>query len=173
MKTNSIKDQLISLVGDLDENKLEKVLSELLLLKKKPFVYTDIKSFDDACEKLNISAKDLPDVSCIPLRFRKANIVNYKLSIIYEAINEDWVADFSDSDQYKYYPYFKYEAQRSSGGSAADDKSAFGFSYADCDYIYDDTYSDVGGFLCTNTSEKAKYMGTQFEDLYNDLLIKQ
>lgn len=79
-----------------------------------------------------------------------------KLTIIARALNQGWRPDFSDSNQKKWYPWFKYNG------------SGFGFSHTvyDCTFTY--TYS--GSRLCFATEELAEYAGTQFIQIYNDLL---
>jgi len=78
-----------------------------------------------------------------------------KLMIICRVLNGDWLPDWTDYSQYKYYPWFTH-------------KSGFGLSYGDC--VYARTDASVGARLCYKTSDLAKYAGTQFADLYNDYL---
>lgn len=121
------------------------------------FDYKTIKSFADACRKLNIDPEQLPDVSMIPEEFRKAIINAYKLMIIYKAINDGWTPDWSNSNQYKYYPWFGVLG------------SGVGFSYS----IYYCAYAstDVGSRLCTDTSEKALYIAEQFGTEYKEYFL--
>lgn len=121
------------------------------------FDYKSIKTFEDACKKLGLDPAALPDVSNIPEDLRKPIIANYKLTIIYRAINNGWRPDWSNWDQYKYFPWYRVLS------------SGFGFSSAS--YGYDDTDSNVGSRLCTDTSEKALYIANQFEDLYKDYFL--
>ena len=85
----------------------------------------------------------------------KSEIAFMKLKTIFKAankMNNDWKADYSNSSQYKYYPYFVW---RSSG-----------FRYLGT--YYADAYTNTGSRLCCGTSDDAKYIGKKFEDLYND-----
>ena len=125
--------------------------------KASTFDYKTIKTFEDACKKLNLDPTKLPDVSGIPEEFTKPIIAAYKLYVIYKAINNGWVPDWSNWDQYKYYPWFKVLS------------SGFGFSHSL--YIYANTVTTVGSRLCTDTSEKAEYIGKQFEALYQEYLL--
>src|ERR1035437_5555493 len=70
------------------------------------FDYKTIKTFEDACKKLGVDPSKLPDVSGILEEFAKPIIAAYKLMIIYKAINNGWKPNWSNSDQYKYYPWF-------------------------------------------------------------------
>jgi len=120
------------------------------------FDYTTIKTFEDACKKVNTDPAKLPDVSGILEEFAKPIIAAYKLLIIYKAINNEWKPDWSNWDQYKYYPWFEVLS------------SGFGFSTSDFDC--DSTHSTVGSRLCFESEEKAKYAGNQFLQLYKDFL---
>jgi hypothetical protein len=125
--------------------------------KSVAFDYTTIKSFEYACKHLGLNPTDLPDVSTIPEEFRKAIIAGFKLMIIYKAINNGWKPDWSNYRQGKYYPWFEVLS------------SGFGFSHAH--YFFDGTYAIVGSRLCTDTSEKALYIGKQFEVEYKDYFL--
>jgi len=121
------------------------------------FDFKTIKTFEDACKKLNIDAALLPDLSMIPEEFCKPIIAAYKLFIIYKAINNGWIPDWSKSTQWKYYPWF---AVLSSG-----------FSFSDSIYNNAHTRTSVGSRLCTNSSEKALYIAKQFEAEYKDYFL--
>jgi len=125
--------------------------------KVEKFDYKTIKTFEDACNKLGIDPSKLPDLSMIPEEFRKPLIATYKLFIVFKAINDGWIADYSNHSQWKYYPWFRVLS------------SGFGFSASY--YCYGYAASDIGSRLCTDTSEKALYMAKQFEDLYKDLFL--
>jgi hypothetical protein len=123
-------------------------------------MYTDIKTFEDACKVLNLeSATIIPDFSLFPESDIDAMIAHAKLIIIAKAINGDWTPDWTDSSQWKYYPWFEM-------GSS----SGVGFS---CDgYDFWSTYSGVGSRLCFENREKAKYVGKQFQELYKIYFVK-
>jgi hypothetical protein len=114
--------------------------------KKKSF--KDIKTFEDACEELNIAPIFIDTNELDEIAYKK-------LKIIAAAINSGWVPDWENENQYKYYPYFKMS-------------SGFGFSTSGYDCDYSDT--GVGSRLCFETKEKAIHAGTQFTELYKDFL---
>ena len=122
-------------------------------------MYTDIKTFEDACKAINVEPTIIPDFSLYPESDQQAMIAHAKLVIIAKAINGDWVPDWTNSNWDKYYPWF--EMGSPSGG---------GFSFDDCDYW--SAGSAVGSRLCFESREKAKYAGTQFEDLYKAYFVK-
>lgn len=120
----------------------------------KPRDWHDIKTFEDACEALGITNEshtpifdedEAPD-----------EIAYKKLKVIVAAINQGWQPDWSNSDQYKYYPYFNL-----SSGS--------GFSGRGCDFGY--SYSSVGSRLCFESKEKCLYAAEQFKSIYKDFFI--
>ncbi len=124
--------------------------------------YTEIKTFEDACNAIGLQQPELviPDFSFFPESDRKAMIAHAKLVIIAKAINGDWVPDWTNGEWDKYFPWFRM-------GSS----SGVGFSFVG----YDDWRSGsfVGSRLCFETREKAKYAGTQFEELYKIYFVKE
>jgi len=122
-------------------------------------MYTEIKTFEDACKAINVEPTIIPDFSLFPESDQQAMIAHAKLVIIAKAINGDWVPDWTNGEWDKYYPWFKMGSP--SGG---------GFSYDDC--VAWDTGSDVGSRLCFESREKAIYAGKQFEDLYKVYFVK-
>lgn len=121
---------------------------------------SSIKTFEDACKATGIDPKILPDVSQLPEDFQKRAIANYKMDVINKALNDEglpepWVADYSDSDQRKYEPWFDF-----SPGS--------GWSYLVCAYW--STYTFAGARRNFRSREIAKYAATQFIEIYNDIL---
>ena len=126
------------------------------------FDFRTIRSFEDACKKENIDPIALPEVSMIPEEFRKALIAAYKLFIIFKAINNGWVADFTNSNQGKYYPYLWVLSS--------------GFRVVFSNYDYVNTGTIVGSRLCTFSSEAAIYIGQQFGvdgSEYKDFFLNQ
>lgn len=114
-------------------------------------------SFDEACARLGIS-NVLPDVSSFPESLQKHVTATYKLSRILEVNNGDWKPDLGDTDQWKYYPWF-----RINEGS-----SGFALSYDVYVCVYSRT--GLGARLACRSSELATAMGKNCIDLYTDLL---
>lgn len=117
---------------------------------KNQTVIERIKTFEDACLELGIDQSDV-------LVTNSAYGVNafIKLQIIAKALNEGWKANWNNSSEYKYYPWFKSDGKN-------------GFSC--CGYGYDYAVSCVGSRLCYHTKELAEYAGKQFEALYSEYL---
>lgn len=119
--------------------------------KEQVFDYTTIKTVEDAFKKCGLDPMVRPNVSMLPEKNGAFLITAFLLSIVFEAINDGWEPDYSDSKQYKYFPWPWV--------------SSSGFGFASSYYFYDHTTADVGFRLCTNTADKAKYVLNQFPDL--------
>lgn len=124
-------------------------------MKKENKKITDlVKTFDDA-RKLT-GRPDVPDFSNLPTDMRKHFEAQYKMIVIAEALNEEWIPDW-DNNEYKYYPWFEMSP------------SSFAFSDSD----YDDVYAIAGsGYrLKFRTRELAEYAAKQFIDIWKDIQI--
>ena len=120
-----------------------------------------LSNFEEACAKLG-KPTQLPDVSVWPERLQNHLVALYKLDTILEVNNDGWKANMADTDEYKYYPWFDINP---------DDQqpSGFGLSYYCYDYAY--SCSSLGARLYYKDRETAKYAGTQFTELYADMIL--
>jgi hypothetical protein len=121
------------------------------------FDYLTIKSFDDACARLNIDPLELPTVPRAMDRLSGRIIADYKLCIIFEAINNGWTPDWSKPSQYKYYPWYPVLSS--------------GFGFDGSGYGCDRTNTTVGSRLCTDTAKKALYIAVTFIKEYEQYLL--
>jgi hypothetical protein len=119
-----------------------------------------VKSFEDACEVLGIS-EDLPRVSNLREKHKKSILADYKLGIIAEALNEGWSPDWSNKNEYKYFPWWRVDTNGSFAGLA----SAMPISSATAAYAF------YGSRLGFKTEALARYAADQFKDLYEDMLL--
>lgn len=115
--------------------------------KKK---FNEINTFLDACAELDILQTDVFNE-----KDTTDEIAYKKLKIIAKAINQGWIPDWNNTDQKKWYPWFRMS-------------SGFGFDFTYYDYAGANT--GVGSRLCFETKEKAEYAGKQFEEIYKQLL---
>ena len=94
-------------------------------------------------------------------RHLNALVALNKLFSIADAWNkaDGFVPDFSDSSQYKYFPWFVY------------DKDAAGFVYANTNNTATNTYAIIGSRLCFKTANRARQFGEKFADLYNQVFL--
>lgn len=114
-----------------------------------------IKTFNEACKKLGLDSKNIPDVSMLSKDYAKAVIAYFKLIIITEALNDGWKPNWMDYNEYKYYPYFV--------------ASASGFSFCDCGNSH--TISHVSSRLVFKSKELAEFAGRHFLKLYLDHIM--
>jgi len=128
---------------------------------EKYFDYKTIETFEDACKKLCISPTSLPYVREMPLYLQDFITNIAKLSIIFQAINNGWKADFTNNQQRKYYPWFEIGIENTPSG--------FGFSHTAYDCA--NTYTAVGARLCCNSKEKALYIANTFQTEYLKILL--
>lgn len=124
---------------------------------------TRVKTFAAACKKLGLKTNG-PGVTGLPLKHRRAIIAFYKLTIIIQALNDGWVPDYTDTDQYKYYiwTYIKADAKRKGG-----------FGFGGTFYGWSDSRSAVGSRLCFKSRELAEWAWKQKEikALYKDYML--
>lgn len=91
----------------------------------------------------------------------KALIAYNRLCTIAQAWNkaDGFEPDFSNTSQYKYFPWFVY------------DNGAAGFVFAYSAYAATYASANVGSRLCFKTRERAMQFGKQFIDLWNDVFL--
>lgn len=91
----------------------------------------------------------------------KALIALNELFTIAEAWNEadEFVPDFSDLNQDKWFPWFKYK------------KDIAGFVFAGTDYASIYTNAIIGSRLCFESSVRASQFGKQFVNLFNKVFL--
>lgn len=91
----------------------------------------------------------------------KALIAYNRLCTIAQAWNkaDGFEPDFSNTSQYKYFPWFVY------------DNGAAGFVCAATDCTATSASAAIGSRLCFKTRERAMQFGKQFIDLWNDVFL--
>lgn len=84
----------------------------------------------------------------------------YMLVIIAQAWNkiDGFVPDWSNGDQWKYYPWFVY-------------KGLAGFVSANAYNTASAAFAHLGSRLCFKSSNRARQFGEMFTDLFNDFLL--
>ncbi len=80
------------------------------------------------------------------------------LFVAHDAVNPEFQPDFTNSNQWKYNPYFY-------PGSVSG--SRFAYSY----YAGRDTYSLVGSRLVSESGDASKHIANLFEDDYKNLMV--
>ena len=119
-----------------------------------------ITTFAQACKKLGIAPKTLPDTSGLLKHLAKGTVAHYKLMVIVEALNDGWKPDWNNSGQPKYFPWFDMEK---------DKNNPIGFRLSVV--LVCCTYSYVGSRLCFQKREVAEYAAKTFLKLYRDYFL--
>lgn len=126
-------------------------------IKKDSQKITDrLKTWEDACEMKGIDPVDSLPFPEPDNDFEEAINGTFQMFIIVDLLCEGWKPDYTNGNQYKYYPYFKYT---DSGFCFSDSLSVCG-------------NASVGARLVLPTRELAEYSGKQFKDIYNKFLTK-
>lgn len=131
------------------KNLLENLFGKKTFLKE---VTERIKTIEDVLEDNNTTQSDIHLMFAnVPEHLKAQHIAE----LLCKSLNEGWESDWDNSNEYKYYPWFKI-------GSS-------GFRY----YYYGHWHSDsnVSSRLCFKTSKLAVYAGEQFTDLYKQFMI--
>ena len=114
-----------------------------------------VKTFEDA-RKLT-GRPDVPDFSNLPTDMRKHFEAQYKMIVIAEALNEGWIPDWNNYNEYKYYPWFE--------------MSPSSFAFLDSGYAIAIARAGSGSRLCLKSKELSEYCGKQFIDLWKQFII--
>lgn len=124
------------------------------------------KAFKDQKDKIDL--KKLPDLSILPDRMSRGMLALLKLQVITEAVNNDdpkipeWKADYSDSNQRKWFPWYV-------GGSADGSGSGFRFDYSVSCWSL--TSTRIGARLALKDEARSDFMNKHYSDLYKELLL--
>lgn len=149
-------------------------------MDNKVFDFHEIKTFEDACEKLGMKEHLLTGSMGGDREAQGQAQALYKLLIIQKAINN---GVWRDKDGWSYYPYWvlyskeeieymsEEEKQRKGIRQLFSCVSAFfdggvGVRCAGAGYRGAIAYTGSGFPLCFNSEEAALYAGNQFEDLF-------
>lgn len=124
--------------------------------------FTDIKTFEDACQVEGLDAeKVIPAFAFFPEKDRKAMQAISKLVIITKASNrlandgKEWIPNWNDFGERKYENWF-----------GMNDDGSSGFRFGDLDLWH--ATSNVGSRLCFISREVARHVGETFLDLYKE-----
>lgn len=118
-----------------------------------------VDSFEAALEYLG---RENDACMCgMPDKHAKAMVAMYKLITIAEAWNkaDNFVPDFSNRNQYKWFPWFQY----------SNDAEGFVLAYTYPAASY--AFAHIGSRLCFKSEERAAQFGKQFIEFWNDFLL--
>lgn len=144
-----------------------------------------VKTFEDACKELGEDHKLVQQFKAIQeaIAEDKEATAYFKLGIITAALNEGWEPDFTNDDEYRYYPYLclwtkeeledKDEAWKDDhnlllglGGGASNYGAYCGLAAACSNFAWSLAPADFSARLAHKTEELAIYSGKQFTELW-------
>lgn len=146
-----------------------------------------VKTFEDACKELGEDHKLVQQFKAIQeaIAEDKEATAYFKLGIITAALNEGWEPDFTNDDEYRYYPYLclwtkeelenkdeewkdDHNLQLFLGGGASYNGSKCGLASAYSNYAWSDAIAYFSARLAHKTEELAIYSGNQFTELWTN-----
>ena len=150
MTTNTLK---INIPEGFEVSSFDKSSCEITLKEKPKNVTERIKSVADVLADHGLSQDEF-DEQCDDL---EADEVAYRiLKMLAKSLNEGWVPNCNDSNEYKYVAWFYM------GGSSG--FRSFGYSNWR-------STSDVGSRLCYKTRELAEHAGKNFTEVYKQFMV--
>ena len=144
-----------------------------------------VKTFEDACKELGEDHKLVQQFKAIQeaIAEDKEATAYFKLGIITAALNEGWEPDFTNDDEYRYYPYLclwtkeeledKDEAWKDDhnlqlwfGGGGSSYGANCGLASAYSPFAWSYALAYIPARLAHKTEELAIYSGKQFTELW-------
>lgn len=144
-----------------------------------------VKTFEDACKELGEDHKLVQQFKAIQeaIAEDKEATAYFKLGIITAALNEGWEPDFTNDNEYRYYPYLclltkeeledkdeswkdEHNLQLWLGGGPSYNGSDCGRAYAYSYSAWSLAYAYLSARLAHKTEELAIYSGKQFTELW-------
>ena len=147
MKVPEIKTENLKKAYSEGCDDTKKVLENLF--GKEILESSEINSFEDACSILGIKVSDV-----LSEHDTKDEEAYKKLKVIIKALNDGWEPDWNDSNQKKWYAWFKMG-------------SGFGFGYSTWAVT---NANATGSRLCFKSEKLATYAGKKFGDIYKEFL---
>lgn len=144
-----------------------------------------VKTFEDACKELGEDHKLVQQFKAIQeaIEEDKEATAYFKLGIITAALNEGWEPDFTNDDEYRYYPYCllytkeeiekkddewkdEHNLQLWRGGGSSYAGAVCGLAFAYSNNAWSHAYANISARLAHKTEELAIYSGKQFMELW-------
>lgn len=146
-----------------------------------------VKTFEDACKELGEDHKLVQQFKAIQeaIAEDKEATAYFKLGIITAALNEGWEPDFTNDDEYRYYPYLclwtkeeledkdeewkdDHNLQLWRGGGDSSAGAHCGLAFATSSIAWSSAYALLSARLAHKTEELAIYSGKQFTELWTN-----
>lgn len=146
-----------------------------------------VKTFEDACKELGEDHKLVQQFKAIQeaIAEDKEATAYFKLGIITAALNEGWEPDFTNDDEYRYYPYLclwtkeeledkdeewkdDHNLQLWLGGGSSGLGANCGLAFALSIFAWSSAIAYISARLAHKTEEQAIYSGKQFTELWTN-----
>lgn len=174
----SVKRVLLALLPELKEEEAQRAANRPITER--------VKTFEDACEVLGLSAEAMMDMWTDGGINASDEVAYQKLRLITTALNGGWAPSFT-LDEERWYPWFNLWTDEELSDKNDEWKEAHallstedyigewaGFAYANSSAAPSYTITDVGSRLCFKSEALATYCAKQFIRLWADLnLIKK
>jgi hypothetical protein len=118
-----------------------------------------VKTFEDAYALVTLSANEI-----------KAQEAAYQLSCIIKALNEDWVIDWNNHKERRYWIYSRYLYNVLFGATTVGAVMG-GFSYSSALKAPSFTITNIGDRLCLRNPAHAQYVIDTFPGLLKDYFM--
>lgn len=144
-----------------------------------------VKTFEDACKELGEDHKLVQQFKAIQeaIAEDKEATAYFKLGIITAALNEGWKPDFTNNEEYRYYPYLclwsKEELEQKTDawkdernlqlwivGGNSYNGAACGLASAYSNFAWSNADASFSARLAHKTEDLAIYSGKQFTELW-------
>lgn len=102
-------------------------ITKAILLKDVDVFYR-IRNYSDICKELNIEELTIEHFKFLPLEQQRRQLAYHKLCNISKVFNGNWIPDFKNSSQYKYFPYFT--KNKNGSWSVISSSAAYYFGYS-------------------------------------------
>lgn len=132
-------------------------------------MYKDIQTVEVAFAnhpaKIDLD-KTIEALSAVASKFSRGMIALLKLQVVIDLVNNDdpavpeWIADYNNDDQQKWFPWYL-------GG----DRSGSGFRFSESHYSWTSASTTGGARLALKDEERAEHMNEYFSDLYKELYL--
>lgn len=114
-----------------------------------------VTSYEAACELDGIKPLTIEDFAFLPAADRNYHFNDHKAVIITRVLNQGWVPNWNDSNEEKWYIWFKWVGS--------------GFSLLGVSFVL--SYTRVGSRHHFKTEALARYAAGQFPEIFNQRMI--
>lgn len=122
------------------------------IIKKVHNIFEIVDNIDDIYKELGRSKPTIKNYTHLPESKRERALNLQYIDDIYELFNDGWIIDWNNSNQYKYYPYFRKNGSGWSLGGVGAVSVSFG--------------SAVGSGFYGKNKEIVNFIVSKFLDIY-------